>query len=461
MNNIESIAEELFNKIRSRFDNVTIGDENGKTIDDPQQARFYNFDYKSRDGTKHGTITLNILDGKSLKATFSKGMAMDFQPEQEAEWQQFLRNLRQFARRNMLNFDIRDINKSSLTKRDITTTARQQSNYSSSESPVVESIQWHGTTRTSIQEFGATRLIVRHSEAVDESKPGARSRKIESMFVETAEGERFRMPYNKLSLGRAMAQHLSHGGKIYDEAGQHIQGIAEEMNNLAFFVRSTRHRQFEDTETTGMVESAIERYRQLKSGLSRMGKTRHYQEFAETFVPESDIEEDYDIDQLKERFVKKMFDDRLTSALPYVYRAYQSQGLGEERYMGEFAGWVDRIGQQEISEDIDVQKLSELMAEPIKAGDQGIDAIAAISSVIDNEELNDLISQASQTQGSQADMRVVIDDWMLDNYPEYTSLMPQENPSSEPIQPDGNPTTGKIDPKESLDLIRQLAGLKK
>ena len=457
MNNIESIAEELFNKIRSRFDNVTIGDENGKTIDDPQQARFYNYDYKSRDGTKHGTITLNILDGKSLKATFSKGMAMDFQPEQEAEWQQFLRNLRQFARRNMLNFDIRDINKSSLTKRDITTTARQQSNYSSSESPVVESIQWHGTTRTSIQEFGATRLIVRHSEAVDESKPGARSRKIESMFVETAEGERFRMPYNKLSLGRAMAQHLSHGGKIYDEAGQHIQGIAEEMNNLAFFVRSTRHRQFEDTETTGMVESAIERYRQLKSGLSRMGKTRHYQEFAETFVPESDIEEDYDIDQLKERFVKKMFDDRLTSALPYVYRAYQQRQVGEAKYVEEFANWTDQVN-EELGET-DLENLAAIMKEPIKAGKDGQDAIAAVSGITDNEELADLIAQAAQSQGEDTDVRKIIDDWFVDNYPEYNSMLATAT-SPVPDQNQNNPRSTQGQSTDSLNDMRKLAGIR-
>lgn len=460
MQNIEQIATDLFNKIRSRFDSVTVGDEDGKNTDDPEQGRFFNFTYISSDGTEHGDITATIIDNKSLKLTFSQDIGVGFSPEQESEWEDFLRNLRKFAKRHLISFDIRDINRTNLKRRDINQMVRSQSSYKSGERAVSESIQWHGTTRTSIQEFGPVRLIVRHSERVDELKPGARSRKIESMFVETDMGERFRMPHNRLSLGRAMAQHIAHGGHIYDEPGQHIQEMAEEMSNLSFFVRNTRHRQFEDIETQGMVESAIERYKLLRSSLNKMARTRGYHQFAETFVPETNIDNDYDIDALKERFVKRMFDERLTAALPYVYRAYQSQGLGEERYMGEFAGWVDRVGQQEISEDIDVQKLSELMAEPIKAGDQGIDAIAAISSVIDNEELNDLISQASQTQGSQADMRVVIDDWMLDNYPEYTSLMPQENPSSAPTHSDSNTTTGQINPKESLDLIRQLAGLR-
>jgi hypothetical protein len=459
MNNIENIADELFNKIRSRFDAVVIADEDGKKIDDPRAARFFNFQYSSPDGTDHGELSVSLIDNKSLKATFSQGLSVNFNPEQETHWEKFLRGLRMFAKRNMLAFDIRDINRSNLTKRDIDQSAKQQSAYKSSEAPVTESVQWHGTTRTSIQEFGPTRLIVRHSEAVDETKPGARSRKIESMFVETAEGERFRMPYNKLSLGRAMAQHLAHGGRIYDEAGQHIQGMAEEMNNLAFFVRSTRHRQFEDTETTGMVESAIERYRHLKSGLGKMGRTRGYHEFAESFMPTGNIEEDYDIDQLKERFVKKMFDDRLTAALPYVYRAYQTRQVGEQRFVEEFEDWTENV-EQGVHESIDIDGLTELMNEPIKAGEEGMDAQAAITPYVQDDELNDLLAQHAQIQGADADVRRVIDDYLVDNYPEYNSLLATNTASVVPDQTQMNPGTPE-QPKETIDDIRRLAGIRK
>jgi hypothetical protein len=457
MNNIEHIADELFNKIRSRFDPVTIGDENAKPTDDPEQARIFNFEYTSHDGTRHGELTLSIIDNKSLKITFNKGIGKDFDPTQENEWEQFLRSLRQFAKRNMIAFDVRDINRTNLKKRDLDQEAQVASAYKTGESPVVESVQWHGTTRTSIQEFGPARLIIRHSERVNEEQPGARSRKIESMFVETDQGERFRMPYNKLSLGRAMAQHLAHGGRIYDEAGQHIQGMAEEMNNLAFFVRSTRHRQFEDTETTGMVESAVERYKLLRSGLQRMGRTRGYHAFAEAFAPERSIEEDYDIDALKERFVKKMFDDRLTDALPYVYRAYQNRKVGEGKFMDEFSDWTDQVEEADVR-DPDFNKLKDLMSKPIIAGVDGIDAQNAIISVIDNDELNDLIVQASQSQGQDADVRPVIDDWFQDNFPEYVSMMQQAVTSPVPNQENNNPRT--VQPqRESLDALKRLAGL--
>lgn len=455
MNNIAHIADELFNKIRSRFDRITIGDENGKTTDDPENARFFNFEYISSDGTSHGEVTISLADNNSLKLMFSKDMQFD--PNQENEWEQFLRGIRMFAKRNVISFDIRDISRSNLTKRDIKQASQSQSSFQTTDAPIKESVQWHGTTRTSIQEFGTTRLIVRHSEAVNEEQPGSRSRKIESMFVETDQGERFRMPYNRLSLGRAMAQHLAHGGRIYDEPGQHIQQMAEEMANLAFFVRNTRNRQFEDTETSGMVESAIERYKLLRSSLNRMSRNRGYQQFAENFIPEENIEDDYNIDELKERFVKKMFDDRLTAALPYVYRAYQQRQIGEDFFINEFETWTDNVLEADLGEP-DLEQLKKVMSAPIKAGPAGIDAIGAIKGVVDNDELNDLIAQAAELQGEDIDVRKVIDDWFIENYPEYISAIPanpdrpvQSKPTSEPSQEDT---------QKAFENLKRLAGLR-
>ena len=453
MKNIENIADELFNKIRSRFEKISLGDENGKNTDDPEQARFFNFEYVSADGTKHGEITASLVDNQSLKLVYNKDMNLD--DTQQDEWQQFLRGLRMFAKRNLISFDVRDISRTNLTKRDIKQTAKSTSAYKTTDSPVTESVQWHGTTRTSIQDFGSTRLIVRHSEAVNEEQPGSRSRKIESMFVETDQGERFRMPYNRLSLGRAMAQHLAHGGKIYDEAGQYISGMAEEMSSLGFFIRNTRNRQFEDTETQGMVETAVDRYKILRSSLGRLGRTRSYQNFAETFVPEADDVDNYDIDALKERFVKKMFDDRLTAALPYVYKAYQQRQVGEDRFVEEFDRWTEQVVENEL-DDPDFETLEKLMSAPLQAGPGGVNAIGAVNSVVDNDELNDLIIQTAEMQGEDADVRKVVDDWFIENYPEYSSLIPVNNQ-----EPQSKPVTSTEDTvSAAFENLRRLAGLR-
>ena len=62
-----------------------------------------------------------------------------------------------------------------------------------------------------------------------------------------------------------------------------------------------------------------------KELLKRLRKSRDYKEYLESYIPENAIEDDVDVDALRERFVKKMYDARFDEALPYVFRAYQQQ----------------------------------------------------------------------------------------------------------------------------------------
>jgi hypothetical protein len=443
MKNIERIAEELFDKIRSRFEHVVLGNEKTDETDDPEQARFFNFDYISDAGNNYGNITLSLIDEDSLKIYFSKNLT-DKLAEDEVEqqqWYNFLKGLRFFAKRNLLTFDTRDISRSNLTLRDLKQVSKATSAYTANEVPVIES-RMHGSSRISIQEFGPVRLIVHHSEAVNEEVPGARSRKIDSMFVETNLGERFRMPFKKLSAGRAMAEHISHGGYVHDDAGQHIVSMVEEMSNLSFFVRNTKHRMFEDTETQQMVEAAIERYQTLRTDLKRMSGPRGYQQFAETFQPEDPMEEDYDFESLKDRFVKKMFDDRLADALPYVHRAHKQRQTAEKnQYFKEFDEWADDITDRKpIDEDVDVEGIAVLMQKPLEVGIDGIDAINSVKDFIpSNDELFNKITQLSRDYGNKADARPTVDAWLVANgYPSVYVEEPAEEPAPE------NPELGSM-----------------
>ena len=222
MENIEKISAELFNKIRSRFDSIETRDEQNKTTDDPEQARFFHFNYVSADGQKHGLITIALNAQEStMKVEYHQDIPERMDEPNREEWKEFILGLRRFAKRNRFSsFDIRDINRQ-MTKRDVDQTVKHSSKQAVVGNPVTESVKWSGTTRTSVQEFGPVRLVVRHTESIKDDTPLARSRRIESMFVETDQGERFRMPHNRLNLGRAMAQHIAHGGRIYDEAGLH------------------------------------------------------------------------------------------------------------------------------------------------------------------------------------------------------------------------------------------------
>ena len=58
---IESISAALFDKIRSRFTNITLGDESAKACSDPAKARFFNFTYAGQDGAEFGKVTILSL----------------------------------------------------------------------------------------------------------------------------------------------------------------------------------------------------------------------------------------------------------------------------------------------------------------------------------------------------------------------------------------------------------------
>jgi hypothetical protein len=454
MKNIEKIAEELFNKIRSRFERVSIGTEKAEATDDPTKARFFNFDYVDRQGKNYGSITISLAEEDSLKLLFSKSLVdeVDQDPDAQKAWFDFLKGVRYFAKRNLLTFDARDITRSNLTVRDLKTVAKHSDSYDLKDNPVTEG-KLYGSSKTSIQEFGSARLVIRHSQAVNEEIPGARSRRIDSLFIENDQGERFKLPFKKLAAGRAMAEHVAHGGYVYDLVGKHITNMVEEMSSLAFFVRSTKNRVFEDSETLGMVEAAVERYYSLRDSLHGISTLKGYRQFAENFQHQEDDDDALDVEALKERFVKKMFDQRLEKALPYVHRAYKTKlTQNENQYVQEFENWADDTlnSDTEQMSDIDINKLNELMQDPIEVGVDGVDAIGAITSIISDEELNDQLSEFSKLQGVDADARPIIASWAEQRgiQLDYT---PEAMPAAEP------PTTSNVAP--AVTEIRRLAGL--
>ena len=484
MRELNKIAEELFDKIRSRFENVSVGDDTAKSTTDPAEARFFNFDYMSQSGENFGNITISLVDEHSLKVYFSKNITQELDPEQRAEWFDFLRNLRYFAKRNLLSFDTRDITRSNLRLRDLEHVSGADSTYNKSDIKIAES-KMFGSTRSSYQAVGPVRLVVRHKDNIDETVSGARTRNIEAIFVETQLGERFLLPFTKLNPARAMARHISEGGIIQDEIGQHIVGVVKEMSDMSVFVRNMRHRTFEDAETVGMVEAATERYTELKTGLLSMTGHRGYTHFRESFAPAESIitEDDLDIDALKERFVKRVFDDRLSEALPHVYRAYQKRQIARENaYVAEFDDWASDLSEGTWDEptDNDLHTLKDIMNKPIAVGPNGNDAASALNDIIGSDELESEFYELS-IQSPDSDARPVIIAWLHDNgfqdlAQEFTEILQSQADATTPqageLTPQANQAgpqspevamqpVGQAQPTESMYHLLRLAGLVK
>lgn len=323
---IGKIAESLFEKIRNRFEDVSLGDEKAKATSSPDQARFFNFDYVSENGDNFGNVTISIIDNDNLKLYFSKNLSEHLTDIQRKEWYDFLKEMRQFARRHIMTFDTRDISRSNLKIKDVHQVAKSDSNFKLGdvEGNITES-RMYGTPKHSFENVGSARIRIVHTESVNPEVRGSRARHINAIYVENAQGERFKLESNKLAGARAIARHISEGGNPYDEVGQHINGMLKEMSELGTFVRGMRRRTFEDGVATKMLEAAINHYGTMHRQLNNLKGIKAYKSFVENFQPQKEQLDEVDLNSIREHFVKKIFDDRMNAALPHVYKAYRLQ----------------------------------------------------------------------------------------------------------------------------------------
>lgn len=480
MREIEKIAEILFDKVRSRFENVSLGDEKANSTTDPTLARFFNFDYVSKEtGKNFGNIHISIVDPDCLKIYYGQNITDELDQQEQDEWFAFLRGMREFARRNMITFDTRDISRSNLKTQDVKQQSKADGTYDADELTMTESVisegSMYGTRINSYEDRGPVKIRVKHSDFIDPDKRGARARKIEDIYLETHRGERFLMPHKNLHGARAMARHLSEGGVMHDELGEHIIGIMSEMAAMKHFVNGARRRQFEDRETQDMVQSALKHYGQQKNLLKRLRKSKDYHDYAESYVPENDIHDDVNVDALRERFVKKVYDDRFDEALPYVYRAHRREQDAMETSMAEeFAAWAESVYEEDTGSisvpdtDDEQQTLDKIMATPLEVGQDGLNAQSTLDGILDDEELNDNLHNLSQAEGPESDARPAILNWLKQHNPELAAKYEtQVNPPAAPEQPPvpnqtvaAPTTTAPVVAEDSLSLIKLLAGLK-
>jgi len=479
MRELDKISAALFDKIRARFDHVNLGDENAQRITDPESARFFNFDYISESGENFGNVTISLIDEDSVKVYFGSNITDALDEEQETEWYKFLRGLREFARRNMLSFDVRDINRSNLDLKDIKQQSVSDATYDKEELAIAESkLYGHGNNRRiSFGDVGTHKLIIKHRDQIDPDRHGARARQIEHLFIETPIGERFLLDHNNLHGARATANHLRHGGNIGDEGSQLINEMVKEMASMRHFVRSMKNRTFEDAETSGMVEAAIHRYNEVRNNLKRFqGRQGH--ELLMNMCGQSQDLDEVDVDSLRERFVKKIYDDRFNEALPYVYRAYKNKQKMDTPMTLEFESWANEISEQtwdDDTDDRDEQDLNTLMQAPIAVGVDAADSIAAISSIdfLKSEDLHQALIKLSKNQGPDADARRTIIGWLASNGEnalanQFMQIMQQQNANTQPAppqpvpqpQPVGATTMDEPVVSEDLSFLRKLAGLK-
>ena len=314
MQELDKIGEDLFNKIRGRFPHITIGNDSGEVINEPSQARFFDFEYQEGEN-KLGNVSVNISKDEGMTVIYSKDFITQEDKITKDNWYNFLKELRIFAKKRMLEFSIRDITKSNLTKRDYRFLSNKTGDNTMAESKL------YGTSKISYQNIDSARLVIKHTESIDADLSNARTRNVGTIYIESAEGERFKYPFKHLNGARAMARHVAEGGNAYDDFGKHIVSLSEEMAKLNKFKRYMNRSTVMAESLADYTDAVNDRISTVRKTLNNLQKKSYYTETFESFSPAviedvpSDVAENW-IEQL----TIKQFNEELKDVFPYVYK---------------------------------------------------------------------------------------------------------------------------------------------
>ena len=460
MDATNNIATDLFYKVRSRFSGLKLGAETGEITINPEQARFFDFDY-TEGQNPIGHVSISLAEPNSMKVYFSNGITEGMDDGQKTNWYGFLKELRQFAKRRLLSFDTRDIAKDNLDKRDyqfLSQNAQPKPQTNMVQKPVGESrmsdnimseSSMYGSKTMSYQKLMDTRLIIKHNQAVmDDTQPGARTRNISALFVENQDGERFKYPFIHLAGARAMQRHVANGGLPYDELGASITKMSEEIAQLKSFGNYVVRNDLMNSDTNSVVERSTEYLNHLREQIKALSKQSHYEAYRESFQAYDSEEIPQDVvEDFKQKFTVRSFKEDIATVFPVLYRlmkegstigyddivAMTQEEINNEDLtvetedndpFAQFENWVMGLGEESAvtSEDPEQQQaalqgLQELVGQAFPAGVDGTNAIESLKGLIEDPELFKRIKEQA-TEDPEADVRPQLQAWLELNAPE-------------------------------------------
>ncbi len=444
--NLDLAADELFAKLRSQFSHIKMKDEAGDPTDEPKLARQFYFNF-TKNNVPLGSIRVDLSQDEGLVVIFSNDIVQGQPDAVRNIWFNFIEELREFSKPKMLDFEVRNINLKNLDKR--------------GENTMTESKLWGGN-RTSYQDLGETRLIIKHNQPINPDLPAGRTLHIESIYVENAAGERFRYPVRHLNGARAMAEHIAHGGTPYDDIGKFVIGLSEELSSLRKF-KNYVSRTSGVSEAMGDINNrVVERIEEIKKQINSLQKSSFYESFAESFTKseEKDIPEEI-VNDWVDRLTVKSFNEELKNVFPYIYKLVGEEihpvkeidysdilpnvsevdtteslkienTLPEER---KFEFYLDKIlgedgtifSQNDQEQNIAIEKLNELLSQEFPVGTDGTNAIESLQEIIGDDELNEVFKELADINPN-SDVRSILKDYIqIKDEENGTDIMNQLN----------------------------------
>ena len=270
-----------------------------------------------------------------MKVYYNRDLVSKIDEDSRDEWYAFLKELKDFAVEHQMSFDVRDITKNNLTKQDYNNLADTNKTVNTDEMSeelaritklaglekpaVAEGLT--GTAKRSYENLDKTKLIIRHKGKVDETVPGARSRQIQSLYIENEDGERFKYPLTHLAGARAMMRHVSNGGRPHDEFGEHIVRTSEDIAKLNSFSRYVTNKDQLNDNAGDIIEQTKLKLENLRGYMKNLSNQAHYENASKDFkTSEEQILDDETVNKMREKFTMTNLDSRVEDALPIINR---------------------------------------------------------------------------------------------------------------------------------------------
>ena len=369
-------------------------DSTGKAAPAAQDAEIFSFDFITANGTNHGSVVVMLGDDNELTVFSGDNVGRNMDSEDKTEWYEFQHQLKNFATKNFMTFGSQNINKLKYSMQ----------GQAALKEGLCES--WNGTKNVSWNGGpDSVRLMIRHKRPMGTDE--ARFRQVESLFVETADGERHRLSFRSLAGGRAMVEHVRQGGKPYDMRGQHIATIIEELNVLSRFRRASKGQVFEG-DTANLVAETNRYYETMCRTVKGLSSSKGYNSYFESWNPGDITEQDLIIEDIKTLFVQETIDSRIEQALPILARIQQQGTAMKEANI--FEAWADRLLEGTwATPNTPEQKeqLIELLSKELPVGPDATNATEQLYSLFGDDELFDQLQELAETD-PDADAREIV-----------------------------------------------------
>jgi hypothetical protein len=373
-----SISQELADLLVTNNFDPEYRDEGGQSSG-PADANTISFDYRSASGNNYGSAVAVIGDDNELMLFFGDNLGRSMQDQDKDEWFAFLNQMRKLAQTHRYTFSPQNLSrlKHSLA----------------GQAAVKEGLfeGYYGSRRESfIGEPTEARILIKHNKIIGEDDK--RYRYIESIFIETADGERFKLQSNRLIHGRAMLEHVRQGGRPYDVRGNHINEMVQELSVLSRFNRAKQHHVYEGI-TQELVESAAHYYRSLQESLKRLSSSRGYHTYFESWAPDQIDQQESLVEDLKNMFVQQTLDTRIEAALPTLAKIQQQGTKMKEAEI--FENYMNRLseGTWALPDTPEAyEKLQQLMTGELIVGADAMNATEQLYDLVGDDELFDILN---------------------------------------------------------------------